>query len=381
LKQIGAPCEARDPMAGLSVGTQQLVEIAKALSRKSRVLVLDEPTSALTPREVEALFKLIVKLRAEGKGLVYISHKMEEIYKITDRITVLRDGKSVHTDTTVNLPEEKLISHMVGRSLERAFPVPPAKTLGKAILKVSDFSGYDPRGKRVFGPVSFELREGEILGFAGLLGAGRTEMLKALFGDENVKKTGRVELDGTTMLMANPREGLAKRISYVSEDRKRESILPQRSLEENASLSRLASGWLAKLLHLKNEREQASDSLKKLNTRCTGPEQQIQNLSGGNQQKVVIARALQVFPQVVILDEPTRGIDVGAKFEIYDILFKLAAEKRGLIVVSSDLPEIIGLCDRIIVLAGGVEQGRLERADFSQEAIMKLAVGAKQVTA
>ncbi|HEX4923440.1 MAG TPA: sugar ABC transporter ATP-binding protein [Bdellovibrionales bacterium] len=381
LKQIGAPCSARDPMDGLSVGTQQMVEIAKALSRKSRVLVLDEPTSALTPREVESLMKLIQTLRSEGKGLVYISHKMEEIYRISDRITVLRDGKTVHTAPTKDLPEDKLISHMVGRSLERAFPERPPQKLGEVVLRVKDFTGHDQTGKHVFGPINFELRRGEILGFAGLLGAGRTEMLKALFGDPSIVKSGEIFIDGNSTVMANPREGLSNAISYVSEDRKRESILPQRSLDENVSLSRLASGFLGRLLSLDNESARATESLKRLNTRCTGPQQEIQNLSGGNQQKVIIARALQVNPQVIILDEPTRGIDVGAKFEIYDILFKLAAEGRGLIVVSSDLPEIIGLCDRIVVLSEGIEQGILKREQFSQEAIMKLAVGARKVTA
>jgi D-xylose transport system ATP-binding protein len=381
LKQIGAPCRGRDLMSGLSVGTQQMVEIAKALSRKSRVLVLDEPTSALTPREVKSLFKLIKDLRAEGKGLVYISHKMEEIYQISDRITVLRDGKSVHTAKTSELPENQLISQMVGRSLERAFPVAPPKKIGKTILKVKNFTGHDLQGKLVFGPVNFELREGEILGFAGLLGAGRSEMLKALFGDPSVMKSGVVEVNGQSMVMANPREGLIQQIAYVSEDRKRESILPQRSLDENASVSRLAAGSLNRVLNLQSEETKSAESLKRLNTRCTGPKQEIQNLSGGNQQKVVIARALQLDPKVIILDEPTRGIDVGAKFEIYDILFKLAAEGRGLIVVSSDLPEIIGVSDRIIVLAEGEEQGILEKAEFSQEAIMKLAVASRKASA
>ena len=375
LERVGATCDPDTPMRELSVGTQQMVEIAKALSRDSRILILDEPTSALTPREVETLFGLIRKLRAEGKGLVYISHKMEEIYAISDRITVLRDGKSVHDALTSELPEEKLISHMVGRPLSQAFPVRPAHELGEVVLSLKNFSGFDEGGARIFGPVNFELKRGEILGFAGLLGAGRSELMKAIFGDSSVRTEGEVTLHGKAVRMGTPRQGLRNGISFVGEDRKHESILPKRSLEENVSLSRLASRSLLKPLNLSSEFEGAAKSLGQFRTRCTGPAQEIQNLSGGNQQKAVIARALQTQPDVIILDEPTRGIDVGAKFEIYDILFNLAKEGKALLVVSSDLPEVIGLSDRIIVLSQGEYMGCLSQNEFSQPAIMKLAIG------
>jgi D-xylose transport system ATP-binding protein len=381
LARVGAKCGVDAPMSSLSVGTQQMVEIAKALSRDSKILILDEPTSALTPREVETLFALIRQLRDEGKGLVYISHKMEEIYAISDRITVLRDGKSVHEAKTSELPEDKLISHMVGRPLDQAFPVRPEHlgATSEVVLSVRDFSGFDELGTRLFGPVSFELKRGEILGFAGLLGAGRSELMKALFGDSSVRTEGEVTLNGKAVHMHSPRDGLRHGISFVGEDRKHDSILPKRSLEENVSVSRLASRSVLRALNLSSEFEGARKSLAQFRTRCTGPAQEIQNLSGGNQQKAVIARALQTSPDVIILDEPTRGIDVGAKFEIYEILFNLAKEGKALLVVSSDLPEVIGLSDRIIVLSQGEFMGCLNQNEFSQPAIMKLAIGKSSV--
>jgi ABC-type sugar transport system ATPase subunit len=359
LDRVGAPCKAGDLMESLSVGAQQLVEIAKALSRNSRVLVLDEPTSALSAHETRRLFELIRELRSSGKALVYISHKMDEIYEIADRMVVLRDGKSVYSAPKAELPESILISHMVGRSLDRLFPERPEKQLGEVLLSVQNLTGALPGGKESFGPLSFELRRGEILGFAGLLGAGRSEVMKAIYGNPS------------------PREGLRNKIFYISEDRKRESILAERSLEENLSLARLAAGSLLKVLDLKTEFMKAKESLKQLRAKSTGPEQEIQALSGGNQQKVVIARALQAGADVIIFDEPTRGVDVGAKYEIYEILFDLAKKGKGVLVVSSDLPELMGISDRILVLHQGRLMGCLERDEFSQEKIMTLAVGRK----
>ncbi|MGE0616912.1 MAG: sugar ABC transporter ATP-binding protein, partial [Bacteriovoracia bacterium] len=374
----------------LSVGAQQMVEIAKALTRRSRVLILDEPTSALTPSEVEALFVVIRKLKAQGKGLVYISHKMEEIYAIADRITVLRDGKSVTTAPTAGLPERQLIAHMVGRSLDRAFPDRPPFVTGVAdtLLSVHEFSGFGKSTlgsagagpvsgmRRLFGPLSFELKRGEILGFAGLLGAGRTDLMEALFGNaQRIQTEGEVKIGGTSVRVRTPGEGLRNRLAFVSEDRKHQSILPKRSLTENVTLSRLTLGGLFRVLDGAREAKLADVSLRRFRTRCTGPAQEIQTLSGGNQQKAVIGRALQTNPDIIILDEPTRGIDVAAKYEIYEILFDLAAQGKGLLVVSSDLPEAMGLCDRIIVLNQGEYMGCLSRHEFSQPAIMELAIG------
>lgn len=374
LDRVGARCRPSDLMKDLSVGTQQMVEIAKALSRNSRVLILDEPTSALTPLEVEKLFGLIRELKKQNYALVYISHKMEEIYGITDRIVVLRDGQTVHSELTAKLPEDKLITHMVGRSLERLFPTPPAREAGDVVLTVKEFTGHTKAGDRVFGPMNFSLRKGEILGFAGLLGAGRTELLQGIFGDPSIVLSGEFEFQGKKGSIRSPRQALQRGLSFVGEDRKRDSILAIRSLDENVSIARLASRSIARLLHKAKEWTTSIKSLEQLRTRTTGPAQLIQELSGGNQQKVIIARALQTFPEVILMDEPTRGVDVGAKYEIYEILFNLVKTGKSLLLVSSDLPELMAMSDRILVLNHGRQMRIFDRADFSQEEIMKMAV-------
>ena len=375
IEKVGADCSPDDLMSSLTVGTQQMIEIAKALARKSQILILDEPTSALTPAEVSRLFSLLKDLRSQGRALVYISHKLEEVYELSDRITVLRDGETVHTALTKELPERELIQHMVGRSIDRVFPTPPARDLKEVTLSFKDYEGYNELGRKRFGPINIDLRRGEIIGFGGLLGARRTDLVKAVFGDEHITSRGSIELLGRPYLPTNPREGLRQRLSYVSEDRKRESILGQRSLDENVSLSRLSSGNLLAWLNLERELEISRESLLKLRTKSTGPDQEIRRLSGGNQQKVIIARSLQVLPEVIILDEPTRGVDVGAKYEIYEILFQLVAAGKSLLVVSSDLPELMALSDRIVVLRKGQQMGVLDRSQFSQVAIMTLAIG------
>lgn len=374
LELVGVRCSLDDRMADLSVGNQQMIEIAKALSRNSRVLILDEPTSALSPQEVDTLFHLLEKLKLQGTGLVYISHKMEEIYRLCERITVLRDGQTVHTAPTKELPEEQLISKMVGRPLDRLFPEAPARGPGKEMLRVENFCGGTLAGRALFGPISFRVHAGEILGFAGLLGAGRTELLQAVFGDSRIKHEGKIWVRGQEVTANSPRAALRNGLALVPEDRKRDSILPARALRENVSISRLASSTIARWLN--NEKEEAScqKSLKKFNTKATGPAQLIQELSGGNQQKVILGRALEAEPGIILLDEPTRGVDVGAKFEIYEILFKLAAAGHALLVVSSDLLELMALSDRILVLSQGHCTGELARPEFSQTEIMRRAI-------
>lgn len=378
LDKVGATCSPQEMMSNLSVGMQQLVEIAKALSRNSNCLILDEPTSALTPREVEKLFILIRELKKQGKSLVYISHKIEEIYELADRITVLRDGKSVHTALKKDLPENELITHIVGRKLDRLFPEKPLNTIRPEIVfSAENYQGLGEKttGKAAFGPVSFNLKKGEILGLSGLLGSGRTELVKSIFGDQSYKISGRVCLNKIEVNIKSPIEALQKRIAFVSEDRKKESIFRIRNLEENVSICRLSIRGLFKLIHMRSEKKLAELSLKKLNTKYASLDQDIQDLSGGNQQKVVFARALQTDPDILILDEPTRGVDVGAKYEIYEILFELVKQGKSLIVISSELPELMALSDRIIVLYEGNFMGELNREKFSQFEIMKLAVG------
>lgn len=374
LAAVGCDVDPDQPMNSLAVGQQQMVEIAKALARKSRVLILDEPTSALTPREVSTLFGLMRDLRERGVGLVYISHKMDEIYSLADRITVLRDGQSVHTAAATDLPEDKLITQMVGRTLSGLYPPKSTSIRSDVVLEVKNFKGRAANGKKLFGPINFAVRKGEILGLAGLLGAGRSETLRGIFGDPQLISSGIVQLKGQTVQIRSPRMALRYGLAYVAEDRKHDSILPGRSLEENVSLARLASGGLAHVLRKGSEYKSAKIALQKLSTKATGPKQQIQQLSGGNQQKVILARALETNPDVILLDEPTRGVDVGAKYEIYEILFRLAEEGKALIVVSSELPELMALADRIVILSSGNQTGELAREQFSQETIMTLAV-------
>lgn len=286
----------------------------------------------------------------------------------------MRDGKTVHTALSRDLPQEQLIAKMVGRSLDRLFPEPPNRKIGRELLRVENFSGQTLGGRHLFGPISFTLHEGEILGFAGLLGAGRSELLQAIFGDENIITEGNLWIGGEKVNLKGPREGWRKKLSFVAEDRKQDSILAQRSLNENVSLSRLMSQTSLKWLKDQIEWQTSENSLKSLNVKATGPEQTIETLSGGNQQKVIFARALQTGPQVILMDEPTRGVDVGAKYEIYEILFSLAKQGKGILVVSSDLLELMALADRVMVLSAGNFSGELPRSRFSQTEIMKRAI-------
>ena len=374
ISMVGAKCQATDLMADLSVGNQQMIEIAKALSKKSEILIFDEPTSALTQHEVDKLFVVIEQLKKDGKGIIYISHKMEEIYRLGDRATILRDGKTVHSQSLKTLSEDQLIGHMVGRSLEQLYPprVPPI--FGEELLRVRDFQFLCERKKLSVGPISFNLRAGEILGFAGLLGAGRSELMRALVGEHNTQVEGEVSLYGKTTKFTRPQNAIQNNVVYISEDRKEESIFACRNLNENVSLSRLCTADLSKRLSAKQERQKTLTSLERLRVRSTGPEQDIQNLSGGNQQKVILGRALQIDPRIIILDEPTRGVDVGAKYEIYEILLELSRQGKGILLISSDLAELMALSDRVMVMAQGRAQGVLQRENFTQTEIMKLAV-------
>ena len=377
LALVGLDIAPETPMRELSVGAQQLVEIAKALARESEILILDEPTSALTDQEVERLFTLLQNLRSQGKALVYISHKLEEVYALADRITVLRDGRTVHTEAAKTLSRDRLVALMVGREITRLFPEPAIaelRILPKVTLKADKFLGRKG-GRLAFGPVSFELRAGEILGLAGLLGSGRSELLRAIAGSQELTCQGELALNGAPWRSNSPRAAISGKVFYVSEDRKLESILPIRSLTENEGLSRRMLRFLGLPVNSQQEFAQARSGLKKLRTKYARLDQPIQSLSGGNQQKVVLARALSTEPNVILLDEPTRGVDVGAKFEIYEILFELAQAGKSLIIVSSELPELMALSDRIIVLAHGKVEGELVRKNFSQTAIMQLALG------
>jgi len=377
LQTVGARCSSKDLMGSLSVGTQQLVEIAKALSRQSNVVILDEPTSALSDNECAILFDLIKKLRTEGKGLVYISHKMDEIYKLCDRIVVLRDGRSVHSDLAKSLDERALISHMVGRSVTNLFPdMPESRCIGEVMLSVKGLSATNVEGKKVLTEVGLQVRSGEILGLAGLLGAGRSEIFRALFGDRQIAVIGEIIINGFKGKPSSPRKALRRGLVMVPEDRKRQSIFPQRSLNENVAQTRLALRRLFSIIKGAEESALNEESRKRLRVKTTSMDRAIKTLSGGNQQKVVLGRVLQVKPQIILLDEPTRGVDVGAKYEIYEILFSLAASGHALVVVSSELPELLGICDRVAVLSHGRLTATFEKTKFDPKEIMRFAVGA-----
>lgn len=379
LKQVGAEFSARTVMAELSTGSRQMVEIAKALSRNATTLILDEPTSSLTPGETKRLFAAIKDLKSKGTALVYISHKMEEIYTLADSIAILRDGSCVHESAASEIDESKLIATMVGRPLDRLFPEKPQGLVDMSsapLLEAKNLEVKALSGRGSIGPLSFQLRKGEILGFAGLLGAGRSEIFEAMLGGtKRSDRDGEVTFKGESFLPASPREGLRNGIGIIGEERKRDSLFVQRSLEENVAIARLASGNLLTVLKRAQEQAKAKKRLEELRTRFHVTEQKISDLSGGNQQKVIFGRLLEISPDVMILDEPTRGVDVGAKYEIYQMMFELSKAGKGLIVISSDLPELMALSDRIVVMAAKRYSGELSRADFSQERVMELAVG------
>jgi D-xylose transport system ATP-binding protein len=372
LKKLGADFTPDQKMSTLSTGQQQVVEIAKALAKNSKILILDEPTSSLTQRETKKLFALLNELKAQGCGLVYISHRMEEIFSLADRVVVLRDGQSVFSAEVAGLKEETLIQAMVGRSLESA-PTVVSAAQSAVALQVQDFRAVHKETRRTYGPASFQVARGEILGFSGLLGAGRSEIMQAICGDSAFEISGELKLKGSVSAFQALREAYQRGFGLVPEDRKQQSLLHNRSLNENTGLLRLSqkNPWAWVSGDLENHRSEAD--LKLLNTRFHSTGQKISELSGGNQQKIVFARVLQNQPDVLILDEPTRGVDVGAKFEIYQLIRQWARDGKAIIVISSDLPELMTLSDRILVMAGGRIRGELQRP-FQEEAIMKFAI-------
>ncbi|WP_109850292.1 ribose ABC transporter ATP-binding protein RbsA [Proteus sp. CA142267] len=352
----------------LSIGDQQMVEIAKVLSFGSKVIIMDEPTDALTDTETESLFSVIRELRDQGCGIVYISHRLKEIFEICDDVTVLRDGQFIGEKPVASLKEDTLIEMMVGRKLEDQYPrinIPQGKTK----LNVINLSGEDVHD------VSFSLHESEILGISGLMGAGRTELMKIIYG-ALPKTNGTVELDGKPCQIKKPAEGLEQGIVYISEDRKRDGLVLGMSVKENMSLTALRyfSRGMGVLNH-KEEQLTVGDFIKLFNIKTPSMDQTIGFLSGGNQQKVAIARGLMTRPKVLILDEPTRGVDVGAKKEIYQLINKFKQEGLSIILISSEMPEVMGMSDRILVMHEGRISGEFSAHNVTQEMLMAAAVG------
>lgn len=358
----------------LRVGDQQLVEIAKALSHEADILIMDEPTSALTEAEVERLFRVITRLRNRGVTILYISHKMEEVFRLSDRITVLRDGKLVGTFDRQKTTPREITHQMVGREIE-SVQLGEDRKRGKCLLEVRNLSLPWPGHARAWRlkDISLSLHAGEILGIAGLMGAGRTELLECLFGASEITPQGELILEGQRIRFGHPNEALKEGLALVTEDRKRLGLFGHMSVRENITLCSLRSALKHGFLSGHKERASAEESAKELGIKMGGTESPIISLSGGNQQKCILARWLKTHPKILLLDDPTRGIDVGAKAELYKIIDKLCREGLGIIVTSSELPELFTLCDRIVVLCEGRLTGEFGRGEFSEQAIMEAA--------
>ena len=342
------------------------MEILKALSLDAQIIIMDEPTSSISNKEVENLFTKIEQLRSQGRSVVYISHKLEEIFKIADDVTILRDGTVVGSYPIGDLDEESIIRLMVGRKLDNVYPK-EAVPVGETIFEVKDLSSNGE-----FKGINFNARRGEIVGFAGLVGSGRTELMRAIFGLDKYT-SGEIHIKGKPVTIVNPRDAIKAGIGMVTEDRKRSGIVPVRSIKENGSLASLEKFFYGGMLHAKEEEAMDQKYFEKMDVKAPSMETLIQTLSGGNQQKVILAKWLMREPDVLILDEPTRGIDVGNKFSIYQLMQGIAKEGKAILIVSSELPELIGMCDRIYVMNQGTLTGELKRDEFNQEAIMRYA--------
>lgn len=353
-------------MSNLTVAKMQMVEIAKAVSFNADIVIMDEPTSALTTTEAEQLFKIINNLKAKGVTIIYISHKMDEIFRICDEITVLRDGEFVGSDHADNLDIDKLISLMVGRNLTEMFPKIDCE-IGETVLKVENLASGNS-----FHNVSFELHKGEILGFAGLVGAGRTEIVETIFGIRP-KTAGHIYINGEEVVINNPYDALKYGLCLLTEDRKKMGIIPVLSVRDNTVLSSLDNYSKGIKLNHKKIHDDTEDYINKLNVKTADYDTEIKSLSGGNQQKVLVARALLTNPDILMVDEPTRGIDVGAKAEIHTLITKLAGEGKAVIMISSEMPEVLGMSDRILTMHEGKMTGIINREDANQEVIMKYA--------
>ncbi|MCW1919516.1 L-arabinose ABC transporter ATP-binding protein AraG [Rhodobacter sp. KR11] len=368
LQAAGIDIDPRAKVATLSIGERQMVEIAKAVMLDARVIALDEPTSSLSSRESEVLFALIGRLRAEGKVILYVSHRMDEIFRLCDGLTVLRDGKlAAHHATLDGVTRDQVVSEMVGRKISDIWGYRP-RTPGAVRLQAQGITS-----PALPEPASFQVRAGEILGFFGLIGAGRSELMRALFGAD--PRRGSLRIDGAEITAQTPRAMIRAGLVLCSEDRKHDGILQGRSIEENIAISSRRHTSRFGILNRRAEADTADTYISRLRIRTPSRAQDILNLSGGNQQKVILARWLsEQGVKVMIVDEPTRGIDVGAKAEIYDLLFGLAEQGLAVIVVSSDLPEVMGICDRIHVMCQGRIRTDLHRADFTEHAILSAAL-------
>ena len=369
LKKVRMDFDPKQHVGTLSVSQMQSVEIAKAVSANCKVLILDEPTSSLTAKEVEALFRIIEDLKAEGVSIVYISHKMDEILRISDEVTIMRDGQYIGTWDAKELTTDMIITKMVGRELTNLFP-PKINQPGEVVFKVEDFTSINPKS---FRDINFELRAGEILCVGGLVGAQRTELMEGIFGIRSHSK-GKIYYKGKELKIRRPKDAIDQGIAMLTEDRRATGIMGVLSIADNISIASLKKyrdfGFLINNRKIENL---VQDNVKKMNIKAPSSKTLIQSLSGGNQQKVLIGRWLANNPDVLILDEPTRGIDVGAKYEIYCIISELAKEGKAIILISSEMSELIGMADRVMVMCDGRITGFIDGKDATQENIMELA--------
>ena len=369
LDMMGVDINPAAVMSELSVGQQQMIEICKALMVDAKVIIMDEPTAALTQSETDALFKVIHSLRKKGVSMVYISHRMEEIFELCDRITVLRDGSYIGTEEIKDIDMNDIVKMMIGREIGERFPARDVK-LGSEVLKVEKLTSPG-----VFHDVSFSVRAGEVLGVSGLMGAGRTEIMQAIFGNLPLE-SGKIYIEGKETVIKNPEAAMKAGIGFITEDRKTEGLMLEKSIEENISLANL--GKVSGKNHvLSNSAEDAlvKKGIEEFHIRCFGPSHECGNLSGGNQQKVVLAKWIYTEPKILILDEPTRGVDIGAKKEIYSVINEMAAKGVAIIMVSSELPEVLGMSDRIMVVREGEVRGIISKEEANQENVMTLATG------
>lgn len=366
------------PTGTLGIGKQQQVEIAKALSKNAGILILDEPTAALTEQEVAILLDILREFRKRGVTCIYISHKLNEVFSIADSITVLRDGRTIGTYPAREINEEKVISLMVGRELKELFPRIEAKP-GDVVLRVEDYSVLHPQfaGKKVIDNITFEVRKGEIFGIAGLMGAGRTELVMSLFGSYPGESVGLVEIDGKPVRIRNTEQAIREGMALVSEDRKKFGLVLGMDIKSNLTLASLPMFATGGVLDPNREVASGNESIRALRIKAGSVETVVGTLSGGNQQKVVLGKWLLTKPKILILDEPTRGIDVGAKFEIYNMMNELIRQGVAIIMVSSELPELLGMSHRIMVIAEGKRVAEFRAKDATQERIMTAATGGK----
>jgi D-xylose transport system ATP-binding protein len=376
LQDLNLELDPRTPVGNLGIGQQQLVEIAKALSQDAKILVLDEPTAALTESEVETLFAILEKLKQRGVGMIYISHKLGEVFRMSDRITVLRDGKTVGTNNTKDMTTAKIIAAMVGREVGDIFPVSNHE-FGETALEVKHLNAFsiDNPNKKLVDDFSFRVKKGEVLGISGLMGAGRTETLMSVFGAWNGKNSCEIEVEGKKVVIRNPNDAIKHGVAFVTEDRKRYGLVLDQTILDNMTLAALKHFSSTFTTNRTKETVAANGSMKDLKVKANSAMTVVGTLSGGNQQKVVLGKWLLTNPKVLFLDEPTRGIDVGAKQEIYAHINRLAKAGLAIVLVSSELPEVLGLSDRVLVLHDGKLTGEFTKTDATPEKVMACATG------